>query len=489
MNPTPNPEAVEEDIRRIGLAPLVVFYIIAAADGDIDAKEIKCFSKLLQKEEYRVLTAAMANTGMSFPEMLSHTQQNLKDPHAELVGINTILGKLVSEESAFQFKAALLKLGKGIAEASGGLFGLFGNKISKNEAMALALIADALGLLKDKPANPETEAKYMDKADFPDNMFPLLKPSTWAEESKGEVVQRCIYGDCEIKPDEPVVAYAIDSDQTVVFVASKEIHGDVTLSQVHAKAMENLEKRLVQNGEWEKIHVPLPDAETPHFEGLLYTGDYYCSEALLSTNILKRAHEKLDAALLMVIAPVRGRLYVTKLMSEGKPEVDKIAFAAYALKNYFNPPEAPIAPNVWIVRNGKLVGHVDGMDEFIEKAREHAELERKEEDSKLGHKAVAFKDQSGFGLALSIEAEDIEIMLKNLQYVIRNYLVEASKKDAFSGQLKCSINITDPAYGAATKKIVVKYLDDMFEFLGNQFETLGLKAADGTAVRMSYQLV
>lgn len=490
MKQAPDNDSVNDDIKRIGLAPLVVFLTVAAADGEVDDKEIKCFSKLLQREDYMILTAAMANTGMSLPEMISYTQNNLKDPHAELLEINELLETILSEEAAFQFKATLLKLAKSIAEASGGLFGLFGSKISKNEKIALALVANALGLLKEeRSVDQRSQTHYKDQAFLPDNMFPALKPATWGAESKDQVVMGCIYGDCEIKPDEPVVAYAIDSDETIQFIPKNKLNKNLTLRQIHAKAIENLEKRLQEKGEWIKIKQPLPDCGPSYCEGLLYTGDYYCSEALLSTNILKRAHEKLDAAMLMAIAPVRGQLYITKLLSEGKPEVDKIVFAVIALKKYFNPPEAPIAPNIWIVRNGQLVGHVQGMDEFIKKARKAAEIERKEEDSKIEHDAVTFEEQNGFGLELNVVAKDMEILLKNLQYVIRSYLVKVSKEDAFTGVLKCSIDITDPSYKNETKENMVKLLDNMFEFLSKQFDTIGLKASNGTAIRMSYQLI
>ncbi|WP_435103311.1 hypothetical protein [Arhodomonas sp. AD133] len=489
MSDSISPQASEENILLLARAPCLVFLLVAAADGSIDKKEIKRFAKLLRHKDYRELGAAIQQSGLSVLQLMTSVRQQTDDPLEELKRVSGLLDRHLKPGAAGAFKATLLAFAKAIAEASGGFLGLFGSKISKEEKAALYLIADALGLLN--AADTETapsEAVFGSPVELGDDVYPVLKSSDWASGSRGEVIMRSVYLTEEVEPDEPVVAYGIDVPETVRFINTDELPGTLSVEDLHDKAMANLERRLT-NVDWEELSHETGIEELPEVRGFVLAGDYYCSEALLSERLLKQAHEKLGAAMMMAIAPVRGQLYVCRLPAEEGPSPESLVFAHFALTRYFNPPDAPIAPKAWIVRNGKVVGHVNGMDAVVESARKAAEKEVEDEESKLHHMATTIvTDDDQFRLRVTVTAFDVAIMLRNLQYALRGYVHSAVEREGFSGLVDVNVRIEDGSYTPDDRTELSGLMDDMFEFLNNQFASHGLTGTGDQPIRLAYQL-
>ncbi|MBB1519296.1 hypothetical protein [Aquipseudomonas guryensis] len=131
-------------------APLAVFFMVGAADGNIDAKELKAFEKLFKESgKYpsvlmqRVMAELTPFTPqgqallMDFLKRFTSGQFNAPQYFAS---INTLLSTNSEEESAVAFKNDLLAFGSAVASASGGGFLGFGSKISKEEKAVLGVI-------------------------------------------------------------------------------------------------------------------------------------------------------------------------------------------------------------------------------------------------------------------------------------------------------------------------------------------------------------
>lgn len=492
-------ELSEEVLQHLAKAPVLIFLLVAAADGSIDKKEIKQFQKILQDPAYQPLFAAMRESKSDLSEMLATMQNSERSLVDELAILRGILESLMPEDAATLYKVMLLKLAKSIAEASGGFLGVFGSKISKEETLAIAAIASALGLLGAKgdteqaaPAQSGSSSEqpsFSDVSELPDNLFPALKPAEWGESAKEHVALNSIFTDGNGNDSDPVVAYAIDDPTSVRFLNKAELASSLTVNDIHQHALINLEKRLQNSCQWQDYRADSGNAEIGEVKGLIFTGDYFASEAMLSERILRQAHEKLDTALLMVIAPFRGELYASHLMSETDVEVDRALFAALAIKRHFYPDQAPISPNAWIARNGKIVGHIAGMDGIIQVAKKHAEVDLVAENAKLEHKATTLEAPDGVALHLHVTAHDVEVLLKNLQFVMRDYAYEYAELANFSGAINVDIELKDSRVDPSMKEGLSAEMDGMFAFLNEQFSSIPSEQLKGISILLKYNWV
>lgn len=488
-----------EVMQHLATAPALVFLIVAASDGKIDAKEIKQFGKILQDKAYEPLFVAMQQTNLSMSDLILSVKGSKRSPLEDLLLIRQILDKLMPSDMAQTYKIMLLMLAKSIAEASGGFLGIFGSKISKEEKIAIAAIASALGVLEDgkqtgsqssqsTAAAALAQTKYQSAEDLPNNLFPALKPEAWGKEAKGSILIGSIFEAADPIPYEPVIGYAIDNPETIVFLNSNMIAGSLTADAVHHRALQNLEARLVGNAKWHPLEHHIESSPIGPISGLVLAGDYYCSEAMLSETMLQQAHHKLDSDLIMVMAPERGKLFAAQIVSQQDPEPERLIFASVAIAQYFNPEQAPISPNVWISHNGKIVGHIKGMDDIIATAKKNAEADIQREDDQLPHQAVTFADGNGIGIRLNVQALDIEVMFKNLQHIIRNCVQYGLENEKFTGAINVDLEIKDARFNPAMLEEMKKDLDSMFEFLNNQCSSLGYKGMDNSAIRLNYEV-
>ncbi len=483
MNTSAAESSDSRDLEHLACAAPFVFLLVAAADGTIDKKELKRFSQLMSEEEYGILAAVMNQAGWSMEELLAACKQRLQDPVNELMALGQVIDKRLPGDTAVQFKAALLKLGHAIAQASGGFLG-FGKKIDKQEATMLALIVAAFS---QGTAGESAEADSTSGSVLNDELFPALKPAEWVSNARGQVAMQSIYLSDEIKDDEPVVGYVHDNPQTVAFIPAASINDEASLADIHQHAMANLERRLA-DAEWQELSYDINAEGIGTVEGLVLTGDYFSSEAILSESLMKKAHEVLDSAMVMAIVPQRGELFVTQLMSETNAEAERIIFAQFAIKKFFNPEQAPIAPNVFIIRNGKIVGNIGGMEDIIAKAREMAEEEQQQEDALLEHTGKLKGTETDVGLEIAVTAHCVETMYRNLQHVIREYVQAVTQQPSFNGNVSVAVEMQDSALGTRTEEEVHVMLQDMCSFLTDQFASLNLKASQGSPVTIGCQV-
>ena len=139
-----------EEQRLLEMAPLVTFFLVASADGNVDAKELRALEEALDPalfKESPVLQAAVVGLIPRFRELSMKLLSGSLSSHSYLVELRTLVEARLSPTAAMKFKLTLLDFGRYIAEASGGkAFGLFGSKISKAERKVLEALTTILGV-------------------------------------------------------------------------------------------------------------------------------------------------------------------------------------------------------------------------------------------------------------------------------------------------------------------------------------------------------
>lgn len=125
----------------IAAAPVIVFMLVAAADGQVDAREVTAFGKKL--------TASLASPGRVMKGAVTRALPNLAfltEKLAEsgvermaglLVAARQMVDETVGRREGHRFASALYALGESVASASGGGFFGLGNKISAEERVIL----------------------------------------------------------------------------------------------------------------------------------------------------------------------------------------------------------------------------------------------------------------------------------------------------------------------------------------------------------------
>jgi hypothetical protein len=128
-------------------APLWVFSAVAAADRNIDKKEIEALAKELQEAilyKEPLVRDVLVSVATDFSNIMSQYKADSRNVTTGLQDVADLLDKKVTQQQAQNFKRAMLLIGRNVAEASGG--GLFGRgkKMSDEETAALTLAAVAL---------------------------------------------------------------------------------------------------------------------------------------------------------------------------------------------------------------------------------------------------------------------------------------------------------------------------------------------------------
>lgn len=137
----------DEEWKDLVLAPYLVFFTVAAADGDLDSEEIDMLAEILSNAPAfsdDLLRALLISTRDDALSMIESLVSEPKDVKTALPAVAAIVDKSMSAAEAESFKRSLFFVGAQAASASGE--GIFGpdSKVSEAEANAMALIATLL---------------------------------------------------------------------------------------------------------------------------------------------------------------------------------------------------------------------------------------------------------------------------------------------------------------------------------------------------------
>lgn len=139
----------EEEWRDLLYSPVVVFALIASADGSIDKKEVQSFQHQLIQGlvvDNPMIQQLMIDVIPNLESLMREVLEGHVDPKLILESITASVDEKLSMEDAMHYKLSLIQMGKTIAESSGGILGILGNKISKEEEQALAALTIILNI-------------------------------------------------------------------------------------------------------------------------------------------------------------------------------------------------------------------------------------------------------------------------------------------------------------------------------------------------------
>ena len=132
----------------IAAAPVIVFMLVAAADGQVDARELSAFGKKLTESlasPGRVMKGAVTR---ALPNLAFLTEKLAESGVERMAGLLVAARQMVDETvgrgEGHRFASALYALGESVASASGGGFFGLGNKISAEERVILGGLKELL---------------------------------------------------------------------------------------------------------------------------------------------------------------------------------------------------------------------------------------------------------------------------------------------------------------------------------------------------------
>ncbi|HFD12162.1 MAG TPA: hypothetical protein ENJ32_06815, partial [Crenotrichaceae bacterium] len=261
----------------LAYAPGMVFLLVASADNKIDQKELKRFATLMAHKDYAILASMLEQSGACVAHLLREILTDNLDPYKELQSACALLDVYLSTQAAQTYKLTLLRLARGIAKPSGRLTGFFNNKMTQEQRTSIAVVANLLGL-HDKTGQQNVNreavdvqknghANYSLTKDLPDTLFPALKTSDWATSTNADSLTRELYRNDGQSQANPVIAYAIDKPEIVDFISSDSVHESLSVEQIHDKAMQNLENRLLRQAEWKTLDFDSGEKNIGHISG------------------------------------------------------------------------------------------------------------------------------------------------------------------------------------------------------------------------------
>ena len=142
-----------EELETLVYAPIAIFCLVAGADKKIDSKEISAFQSELVKgvtTESKTLQVVMMEAVSDFKQLVTYLLSDEVDIDDIVKDIVRVLDNRLDEAEATSFKITLLRIGQIVAEASGGVLGVFGNKVCKAEKTVLAELATLFGVLNEE---------------------------------------------------------------------------------------------------------------------------------------------------------------------------------------------------------------------------------------------------------------------------------------------------------------------------------------------------
>jgi hypothetical protein len=309
--------------------------------------------------------------------------------------------------------------------------------------------------------------------------YPLLKPFDWADRAKeAGMLVRPLSPDVALPAHTPVVGLAVDAGEAVAFLKRSDLPELLDDDEIAAIACQNLRELIGREGSFEAFEIPCPEGAV---RVLSLQGSYYASEALLVPDTLAFAHDELGAETLAAAAPIRGRLMLTD--ADGSAPA-LYAFASVVARTFSMAEVAPISPHVFGVRDGRLVGYLDGLERIQMDAANEAQAERETEAGAIAVRGARWAGEDGETLVYVFTTEDPELLLATVEEVLRGEAQDRDGSRELSGMLHAAIALTPPL--AEARETLEPRLLTLVEFLDKQFETLGLGPREGCPFRVSF---
>jgi len=310
-----------------------------------------------------------------------------------------------------------------------------------------------------------------------DSYLPILKPANW--EGKYSKLCRRFYAGDIAEDKNPLVAYGLDHGEMIEFL-SKEL-SDEPSTTIHEKSLANLKQILSDSSGWTVADI---DTIVPGALVLSFTGYFYSSEAVLSSEILQHAHIKLKARSLIVSFPMRGVLYA---LSSNVDKKTLQEFSIASIAKYYQSGDAQISAMIWNVENGAIVGYLAGTEDIEDYIKSQTLKKQQEELSGTEIREVISDDVDGKTIHLIFYNDNPELLLKSIEQTIRKVAQEYRGKKLYSGRITVAISMTPNL--VINHDNLVDELDGMIPFISEQLEAMQLGPDNHKFFRVSYELI
>jgi hypothetical protein len=319
-------------------------------------------------------------------------------------------------------------------------------------------------------------------------IFPLLKSNEWAEqvEPEGTIVTPFFSGTIEPHRN-PFVAYCYDMGENVSFLRKKDLHDDIEMESLHLQSLDQLKVALADTTGWQQLNF---DEDSEDLEVIVLSGNYYCSEAILSPDIMRRAHNKLNSNLLAVSIPARGKIFA---IDGNVVEESFHRFVLASLRQYYNSDATPISSVIWKVVDGKVVGFFEGTESLEDAIEDEVFESFEDEDENIDEKTeavqvdgVVVNEDDGDTLNLTFMADNWEVLISTVETVSQSIAERYNGEDALSGRVNIII-ISTPLIKEYSNDIV-NSMNELIEFLNQQMTNIGQGPSESKPFIFNYEL-
>lgn len=322
--------------------------------------------------------------------------------------------------------------------------------------------------------NSENQFKKNVTGDQNGPIYPLLKSNDWADQmlDSGEIMSSSFYSGTIENQRNPVVAYCYDMGENVTFLRSNDLGLSINPEVLHDQSLKNLSLALADATGWQ--YIDFGDG-LKEMEVIVFSGNYYCAEGVLLADVMKRAHKKLDAKILAVSIPARGKMFA---INAHAVDDHLQRFIMASIRQYYNAESTPISPVIWHVIEGNVVGYIEGTDELeeiIESELLQEDLDRIEEQDNVSQtvhvEGIAINDEDGETLHLTFTTEDWRILINTIESVAQSIADKYSGSKDLSGRINIIVTTTETV--RKNQDQLEDNLVKLISFLNNQMQSIG----------------
>ena len=259
------------------------------------------------------------------------------------------------------------------------------------------------------------------------------------------------------------------------------------MESLHLQSLDQLKVALADTTGWQQLNF---DEDSEDLEVIVLSGNYYCSEAILSPDIMRRAHNKLNSNLLAVSIPARGKIFA---IDGNVVEESFHRFVLASLRQYYNSDATPISSVIWKVVDGKVVGFFEGTESLEDAIEDEVFESFEDEDENIDEKTeavqvdgVVVNEDDGDTLNLTFMADNWEVLISTVETVSQSIAERYNGEDALSGRVNIII-ISTPLIKEYSNDIV-NSMNELIEFLNQQMTNIGQGPSESKPFIFNYEL-
>jgi uncharacterized protein YtpQ (UPF0354 family) len=271
-------------------------------------------------------------------------------------------------------------------------------------------------------------------------IVPRLRQADW--NGKDQVVSRSLIPD---RTDSPVVAFGYDLPHTIQYINRSDLAKlNMSEAEIEQEAIRNLRDHPA-SWKWEKLEA---DFLSESLDLLSCDGDFLAAEHILNPGFMMEAQRLLECQILAVCIPRAGMLLVTHYHGFDAERIVDIALLADTL---YQAAEMPITPNVFAMKDGKILSVLAGV-----KANEQSVSHQAppSDASRITRFVATAKDTGLESVIIMASGSDLNTLMGSVWTAIVESFNEFMPRAKFSGHVEVKIMPGQVRDGEALKQAV-----------------------------------